>query len=319
MIRTNGLTKRYGTVAAVTGMNLEVRAGEIYGFLGPNGAGKTTTISMLLGTVLPSSGGMELFGEPYTSRRLDLRSRIGVVPEHHPLGAWRWMTARDYLGFFAELYAVRNEAARIEALLERVELAHAARRKISAFSRGMLQKLSFARALLHDPELLLLDEPISGLDPLGIKQVRDLILEQHRAGKTVLISSHQLSEMERLCTRVGIISRGELVAQGTLASLFASLREEVEIHVELESVGKDLVRKAGELPFVRSVASEGSLLILRVAKDRDYRKDVGAFLLRRGTPPLGMRERTPSLEEAFVTITQETVESLASLGTGGTP
>ena len=311
MIRTRELTKRYGRLTAVDGVSLEVHPGEIYGFLGPNGAGKTSTINMLLGTIRPTAGSMRLFGEEYDSRRLDLRARIGVVPEHHPMGAWRWMTARDHLRFFADLYDVREAGSRIDRLLDRVELARDGDRRVTAFSRGMLQKLSFARALLHDPELLLLDEPISGLDPIGIKQVRDLILEQHRAGRTVLISSHQLSEMERICSRVGILSGGRLVAQGSLASLFASLRGEAEIQVELERVGPELLRKAAALAFVRSVSSEGATLIVRVPKDRDYRKDIGSFLVSCDQVPLGMKERTPTLEEAFVTITQENVAALA--------
>lgn len=314
MIRTHALAKRYGNTTAVDGIDLEVRPGEIYGFLGPNGAGKTSTINMLLGTVRPTAGEVTLFGEEYDFRRLDLRVRIGVVPEHHPMGAWRWMTALDYLQFFAELYTVRRADERIAELLDRVELGHVGGRRVSALSRGMLQKLSFARALLHDPQLLLLDEPISGLDPIGIKQVRDLILDQHRSGKTVLISSHQLSEMERICSRVGIISRGRLLAQGAMAPLLASLGAEAEIHVELERVNPELLRLAAELDFVRSVSSDGTTLIIRVPKDRDYRKDIGAFLLRCNQIPLAMKELTPTLEEAFVTITQENVAVLAGGG-----
>lgn len=319
MIRTSDLTKRYGGTAAVDGVCLEVRPGEIYGFLGPNGAGKTTTISMLLGTVRPTSGAMRLFGEEYTFDRLDLRRRIGVVPERHPAGAWRWMTAREYLRHFAALFEVPRAGERIEALLDRVDLAGAADRRIAAFSRGMLQKLSFARALLHEPEILFLDEPISGLDPIGVKQVRDLIVEQNRAGRTVLISSHQLSEMERICHRVGILSAGRLIAQGTMPSLLASLAAEAEILVELERVGPELLRGAAGLGFARSVSSEGSTLIIRVGRERDYRRDVGEFLKRADQVVLGMRERVPSLEEAFVTITRENVALLArgSAGDGG--
>jgi ABC-type multidrug transport system ATPase subunit len=311
MIRTRDLVKRYGGVTAVDGISLEVRAGEIYGFLGPNGAGKTSTISMLLGTIRPTSGSMRLFGEEYSFRRLDLRRRIGVVPEKHPMGAWRWMTAREYLLFFASMFEVPRAGERIAALLERVDLSRAANRRIAAFSRGMLQKLSFARALLHEPEVLFLDEPISGLDPLGVKQVRDLILEQNREGRTVLISSHQLSEMERLCHRVGILSSGRLIAQGTMPSLLASLAAEAEIRVELERIDPELLRMASGLGFARSVSSEGSTLIIRVGRERDYRRDVGEFLQRAGRVILGMKERVPSLEEAFVTITRDNVSALA--------
>jgi len=312
MIRTRGLVKRYGRLTAVDGVSLEVLPGEIYGFLGPNGAGKTSTIRMLLGTTRPTAGSMTLFGEAYDHRSLELRRRIGVVPERHPAGAWRWMTAREYLRFFAALFEVPRAEERIGALLERMELSRAADRRVAAFSKGMLQKLSFARALLHGPDLLILDEPISGLDPIGLKQVRDLIVEQNRDGRTVLISSHQLSEMERICHRVGILSSGRLIAQGTMPSLIASLEEDAEILVELERIGPELLRQARGLPFTRSVSVEGTTLVLHVGRERDYRRDVGEFLQGTGQVVLGMRERIPSLEEAFVTITGDNVARLAA-------
>jgi len=212
MIRTEGLVKRFGSFAAVDGIDLNIPKGEIYGFLGPNGAGKTSTILMLLGVTRPTAGDIWLFGEKYSPRRLELRKRIGVVPEKHPRGVWPWMTAGEYLSFFADLFEVPRAAERIDALLVKVELARFRSRRIRDFSRGMLQKLSIIRALLHDPDILFLDEPISGLDPIGIKQVRDLILSENREGRTVFISSHQLSEMEKICHRVAIIFRGRLVA-----------------------------------------------------------------------------------------------------------
>ena len=199
MIRTEQLTKRYGSFTAVAGIDLNIPAGEIYGFLGPNGAGKTSTIMMLLGVVKPTAGEIRLFGEPYSPARLDLRRRIGVVPEKHPAGMWSWMTAGEYLQMFAELFRVPQADRRIDHLLERVGLAQVKRKKFAQFSRGMLQKLSIVRALLHDPDILFLDEPISGLDPFGVKQIRDLILEESREGRTIFVSSHLLSEMEKVC------------------------------------------------------------------------------------------------------------------------
>jgi ABC-type multidrug transport system ATPase subunit len=175
MIHTTGLTKRYGTFTAVNGITLHIPRGHVYGFLGPNGAGKTSTIMMLLGQSRPTAGTIRLFGEPFSPRCLDLRARIGVVAEKHPVGVWPWMTAREYLSLFADLFQVRGAHARIDALLKKVDLERFRSRRIREFSRGMMQKLSIIRALLHDPDLLLLDEPISGLDPVGIKQVRDLL------------------------------------------------------------------------------------------------------------------------------------------------
>lgn len=311
MVRTRGLVKRYGRLVAVDGIDLDVRAGEIYGFLGPNGAGKTSTLMMLLGIARPTAGEILLFGERYTPERLQLRRRIGVVPEKHPRGVWPWMTAREYLELFADLFAIDGAHRRIETLLERVALAEFRDKRIREYSRGMLQKLSFVRALLPDPDLLLLDEPISGLDPLGIKQVRDLIQAERREGRAILISSHQLSEMERLCDRVGIIAHGRLLAEDAMATLLARLSPEREIRVELESIPEGLAQGLRRLPFVSGTEEMGTTLVVRVSREGDFRREVAQHLIGVGLVPLAISERAPSLEEAFVTITGDTAERLA--------
>ena len=311
MIRTRGLVKKYGGFTAVDGIDLSIQPGEIYGFLGPNGAGKTTTILMLLGIMRPSAGEISLFGETFTAERLDLRRRIGVVPEKHPR-AWQWMTAVEYLGMFADLFRVPRAAARIHALLEKVDLLGVRNRRIGTFSHGMLQKLSITRALLHDPDILFLDEPISGLDPLGIKQTRDLLVSENRAGRAIFISSHQLSEMERLCHRVAIISRGKLLAEDTMSGLLSHMGSGPEIHVELDSVPPDLADTLGSLTPVRGVRLLPNGVAVRVTPEGDHRRTVSAFLVQRGLIPLRIEVVTPTLEEAFITITQETVAGLAS-------
>ena len=314
MIQTRKLVKSYGDFTAVREVDLNIGAGEIYGFLGPNGAGKTSTIMMLLGVTRPTSGEIFLFGERATPGRLDLRTRIGVVPEKHPRGVWPWMTAEDYLSFFAELFRIPAARERIRTLLEKVDLARVARKRVREFSRGMLQKLSITRALLPDPDLLLLDEPISGLDPIGIKQVRDLIVSENREGRTIFISSHQLSEMERLCHRVGIISHGRLVAEDPMPALLARITKDREIHVELESVPRGLAERLASLPFVHGCGVDGNTLAVKVPKEGDFRKAVSEFLIGQHLVPLRIQERTVSLEEAFLTITQENVERLAGEG-----
>jgi ABC-type multidrug transport system ATPase subunit len=314
MIRTQNLVKRYGSFTAVDGINLNIPGGEIYGFLGPNGAGKTTTIMMLLGISRPTAGEIWLFGEPYSPQRLDLRKRIGVVPEKHPRGVWPWMTALEYLQLFADLFEVPNAAARIDALLEKVDLARVRSKRVREFSRGMLQKLSIIRALLHDPDILFLDEPISGLDPIGIKQVRDLILSENREGRTIFISSHQLSEMEKICHRVAMLFRGKLMVEDTMASLLSRMTVDREIHVELESVPEGLPERLRKLPFVRDAVAQGETLIVKLAKQGDYRKALSEQLIAQGLVPLRIAEKTPSLEEAFITITQENIDSLARGG-----
>lgn len=315
MILTEGLAKRYGAVAAVAGIDLHVRRGEIYGFLGPNGAGKTSTILMLLGAVEPTAGGIRLFGERYVRGRMDLRRRLGVVPEKHPRGVWPWMTAAEYLRLFADLFGVPRAAERIDFLLAKVDLAGVRGRKVRELSHGMLQKLSFVRAMLHDPDLLLLDEPTSGLDPIGIKQVRDLIVSENREGRTILISSHQLSEMERICDRVGIICRGRLLVEDTMGNLLARVAGGRVIHVELDAVPPGTAEAVRALPFVRAVEARDRTLLVTVGGEEEARRLLSEALIGRGLVPLGIAEKLPTLEEAFVTITQENVGRLAREGT----
>ena len=314
MIQTKNLTKRYGKFTAVDGVNLNIPAGEIYGFLGPNGAGKTSTIMMLLGIVKPTAGEIHLFDEPYSPKRLDLRRRIGVVPEKHPTGMWTWMTAGEYLQMFAELFGLQDSGKRIDHLLERVGLAEVKNKKFSEFSRGMLQKLSIVRALLHDPDILFLDEPISGLDPFGVKQIRDLILEENREGRTIFISSHILSEMEKVCHRVAIIFGGKLMAEDAMKSMLTTLAKDREIHVDLEELPADLTAKVKTLDFVQDAAGGEKTLIVKVPKTGDYRKALSKYLIDQNLVPLSIQEKSLSLEEAFVTITKENINLFAGIG-----
>lgn len=314
MIRTKGLVKRYGSFTAVDGINLSIPRGEIYGFLGPNGAGKTSTIMMLLGITRPTEGEIWLFDERYSPQRLDLRRRIGVVPEKHPRGVWPWMTAREYLTLFADLFEVPAAAERIDTLLEKVDLTRSRSKRIREFSRGMLQKLSIIRALLHDPDILFLDEPISGLDPIGIKQVRDLILSENREGRTIFISSHQLSEMEKICHRVAMLFRGKLMVEDTMANLLSRMTVDREIHVELGTIPEGLVEKLRGLPFVRDAVAQGETLVVKLAKQGDFRRALSEQLIRMDLVPLRIAEKIPSLEEAFITITQENIDALARGG-----
>jgi len=318
MIRTRGLVKKYGTFTAVDNLDLNIPAGEIYGFLGPNGAGKTSTILMILGIVRPTAGEVFLFEKKYTPDRLDMRNRIGVVPEKHPQGVWSWMTAFEYLQMFADLFGLKkvykDTKARIEYLLQQVDLHSVRNKKIAEFSRGMLQKLSIIRALLHDPDILFLDEPISGLDPLGIKQIRDLILAENREGRTIFISSHMLSEMEKLCHRVAIIYKGRLLAEDNMSSLLAKLIKDREILIDLESPPPDLADSIKELPFVLDTTTRDNTLVIKVAKKGDYRKDLSAYLIKKDLVPLRIEEKALSLEEAFVTITNENIDMFTEIG-----
>ena len=209
VIRTENLGKTYkGGTEALKGLDLEVRAGEVYGFIGPNGAGKSTTIQLLLNFIQPDKGSALLFGEPVSGT--GHRSRIGYLPESVNLHTY--YTGRRLLEFYAGLSGVasRDRAGRAGEMLDLVSLKDAADRKISKYSKGMVQRLGLAQALMNDPELLILDEPTSNLDPVGRRDFRDIVLKLKEQGKTVFISSHILSEVGSVCDRVAILHQGEL-------------------------------------------------------------------------------------------------------------
>jgi ABC-type multidrug transport system ATPase subunit len=221
-IRTVGLTKRYGSVTAVAGIDLDVQPGDIYGFLGPNGSGKTTTVRMLLGLVLPTSGTVEVLGAPIPKQARSVLPRVGALVEapaaYGHLGARANLSLLDAAGPGGSR---RTRKTRIDDALEQVGLAGVGRRPVKAYSLGMRQRLGLAAALLRQPELLILDEPTNGLDPRGIQEIRALLLGLNGTGTTVFLSSHLLAEVEHLCRRVGVVDRGRLVLQDTLASLRA--------------------------------------------------------------------------------------------------
>lgn len=311
MIRTENLTKEYDGFKAVDNLNLDVKEGEVYGFLGPNGAGKTTTILMLLGILRPTRGRIYLFEEDLTKNFLSLKSRIGVVSEKQYL--YKEMAAGEYLDFFADLYGVKDKKKKIDQLLKSVGLLKVKNRKLGAFSRGMQQKLGFARALLHDPELLLLDEPVSGLDPTGIKQIRDLIEKENKKGRTIFISSHLLSEVERLCREVAIINEGKLLAEDSMENLRRKLSKAVELEVELSQAKEEIIKALSSFDFIQAIKQQENLLTLRVKSDQDYRAQISETISRQGGIVLGIKVKKMSLEEAFITITEKNISLLAPL------
>lgn len=311
MIRTENLTKEYDGFKAVDNLNLDVKEGEIYGFLGPNGAGKTTTILMLLGILRPTRGRIYLLEEELTKNFLSLKGRIGVVSEKQYL--YKEMAAGEYLDFFADLYGVKDKKKKIDQLLKSVSLLEVKNRKLGAFSRGMQQKLGFARALLHDPELLLLDEPVSGLDPTGIKQVRNLIEKENKKGRTIFISSHLLSEVEKLCREVAIINEGKLLAEDTMENLRRKLSKTVELEIELSQAKEEIMKALSSFDFIQAIKQRENLLTLRVKSDQDYRAPISETISRQGGIVLGIKVKEMSLEEAFITITQKNISLLAPL------
>lgn len=308
MIETKGLTKEYDGKPVVNDLNIHVREGEIYGFLGPNGAGKSTTIFMILGLIPPTKGEVRLFGKTLAEDYFGIKQKIGVVAEfQHFYGE---MTGYEYMSFFADLYRVKNKDAKIKELLERVDLYQFRNLQLRAYSKGMQQKMAVARALVHDPEILILDEPVSSLDPYGIKQVRDIILEENKRGRTFFISSHLLSEIEKTCNRIGIINHGVLVAEDTMDGVREKLSQGMEVEIELESVPEGITDALRTLPFVDSVDSRDHIVKLHTSGKEDHRGEISKFLTERGCVVLSMKRNQMSLEEAFVTITEKNISLL---------
>ena len=306
VIRTEQLTRRYGKLTAVQDLNMCVEPGEIYGFLGPNGAGKTTSLLMVLGIIPPTAGDIYVWGRRLRDDPLTLKRRIGVVGEQDHFHDH--LTAEEYLRFFAEIYGVARPQARIGALLDRLGLTGFRSLRACEYSLGMKKKLSLARALLHDPDLLVLDEPASGLDPHGIVEVRALLEERNRGGMTIVVSSHLLSEVERTAHRVGILHRGRLIRQDTIAGLRTMLRPGTEVEIQLQQSLPGVEAALASLPFVRHVISARDRLSVILDGDADGRAALSRMIATRGGLIVDMRTREPSLEEAFLTLTERDVE-----------
>jgi len=309
MIETRNLTRRFGRFKAVDDLSLRLEPGEIYALLGPNGAGKTTTISMILGTLTPTSGEVLIFGKRMAEDPFAIKRRIGVVAENQAF--YPRMTAWEYLMFFAELYQAEFGAERAEHLLKQVELWDWRQGLIGQFSAGMRRKLGFVRGLLHSPEVLILDEPVANLDPYGILQVRAILQEERALGRAILISSHILSEVEQTVDRVGIISKGRLIIEDNMKNLRQLVGGQRRIEVELVELPAGLVARLEHLPFVTEVLADRTNLTVFTLEDRDYRSDLGRVLSEQGAIVQGMRAHEASLEEAFVTITEQHIRQWA--------
>ncbi|ELZ88987.1 ABC transporter ATP-binding protein [Haloferax elongans ATCC BAA-1513] len=217
VIETNGLTKQYGDVRAVDSLDLAIEAGDVYGFLGPNGAGKSTTIGLLLDYLRPTAGTVRVFGTDPQRDPVEIHNRTGVLPDR--FGLYEGRSARQHVSFVTETKRVDDDP---EALLDRVGLADAIDDDAGEFSKGMEQRLALAMALVGDPDLLVLDEPFTGLDPHGVRRVREIVHEENERGATVFFSSHVLGQVELVCDRVGVLHQGRLVADGTVDELRAA-------------------------------------------------------------------------------------------------
>jgi ABC-2 type transport system ATP-binding protein len=298
------LYKRFGRVIAVDDLSFAVAPGEVFGFLGRNGAGKTTTIKVALDLVTPTWGEARLFG--YYWRRPELRRRVGYLPEF-PV-RYPYMRPRQYLRFAARLFGMTpaEAARRADELIAQVGLEDAANRRMRGFSKGMLQRVGLAQALINDPDLLLLDEPTAGLDPLGHQLVKELVRDYAARGKAVVVSSHILAEIEAQCSRVAIIERGRLVAEGKLAEL---LRPTNVVEVELEGPTAAAREVFGKIST--AVEADGNRFVLTLLPGKEA-SDVSKAAAAAACVVTALTTRRQSLEELFVSVVKGSGEEEAA-------
>ncbi|MDX6300447.1 MAG: type transport system ATP-binding protein [Nocardioidaceae bacterium] len=299
-VATSGLTKKFGAQVAVDGLDLLVPTGSVYGFLGPNGSGKTTTIRMLLGLVTPTAGTVELLGRAMPQHSGTVLSRVGALvegPAFHP-----YLSGRDNLlrlDAADRTTDARTSRRRVDEALERVGLLAAATKRFRAYSLGMRQRLAISGALLRDRDLLVLDEPTNGLDPQGTREVRSLVASLAQEGTTVLISSHLLSEVEQMCSHLGVMHLGRLVAQGTSGEVRAVTEPEATVETDTPEVAARIMQELG-LSDIRTGPRSASGRLDGIAPEK-----VVAACVHAGVAVVGFTSGAPSLEDVFVALTGE--------------
>jgi len=303
-IETTELTKYYGRTKAVENLNLEIEEGVSFGFLGPNGAGKTTTIKMLAGVLRPTRGRVKIFGYDVWREARQAKSHIGYLPEAS--GFYDSLTAFENLDFLGALSGMprKERRERIFELLEFLGLSDKAEAKVGSFSHGMKQKLALAQALLHRPKLLILDEPTSGLDPAAQYEIRNLIRKLREEGYTIFLSSHLLFEVEEMCTEVGIIDKGKLIAKDSIENLRGKIgRAGTIVEIELEEIEDRMIETAKRASGLEDLEIEERRMRARFS-EAPATSELVRLLVEAGAKIRKVEEHIPSLEEIFLKLTR---------------
>ncbi|PSQ04576.1 ABC transporter ATP-binding protein [Halobacteriales archaeon QS_6_71_20] len=293
-IELEGVTKRYGDVTAVRDLDLTVEEGEVFGFLGPNGAGKSTTINMLLDFVRPTSGTVRVLSRDAQAESVEVRRNTGVLPEGYDV--YERLTGRQHVEFAMRSKELDGDP---DAMLERVGIADAAERRAGDYSKGMRQRLVLGMGLVGDPDLLILDEPSSGLDPAGAKEMREIVRSEAERGATVFFSSHVLGQVEAVCDRVGIMREGELVAEDSIAGLREAVGGEAQLVVTVDAAGEDDLSGVRALDGVSSAHTDGGTVT--VSCDSDAKTEVIGALEDAGVTVKDFSTEEASLEDLFLT------------------
>ena len=301
MIKVSGLTKDYGARRAIHNLNFDAQQGEIVGFLGPNGAGKTTTLRILTGYMPPTDGEAIVAGYDVVEESLEVRKRVGYLPETVPL--YTDMVVFDYLKFMGDLRKIPNVGARVDEVLDMVGLTDRANGYIGNLSKGMRQRVGLAQALMHRPEVLILDEPTIGLDPGQVVEVRELIREIGK-DRTVLLSTHLLNEAQNICDRVLIINKGKIVAEDTTENLQARLIGAERVILRVRGESDDLAATIKKVKGVQGVETKSDGTVeFEFASGKDVRPEVAKQVINAGYDLLELRPLGMSLEEIFLELT----------------
>ena len=304
MVHVDNLTKRYKNTLAVDRLTMEIPAGEIYGFVGANGVCKITTMRIIAGLMAPTSGKVYIDSMDVSRQPLQVKKHLGYMPDF--FGVYDDLKVSEYMSFYAGLQGIQRSKAAglIDSLLELVRLSHKKDAYVDTLSRGMKQRLCLARSLIHDPKFLILDEPASGLDPRARVEMKEILKELRSLGKTVLISSHILPELSELCTSIGIIDSGKLIASGSVSEIVEKLSRSGKVKIKVAGQEEEAVKVLMEIPGIGSISSVSDLIEVDVTGGSDACVEILRILVGKGIPVVSFQPVEGSLESVFMHLTE---------------
>lgn len=305
MLVIKNLEKSYGNFKALNGLNLEIEKGEIFGFIGPNGAGKSTTMKIVSGLLSPDSGEVYVDGIDAIKNNKELKDKIGYMPDF--FGVYDNLRAIEYLEFYASIYGIIGEEARKLSmdLLELVNLQDKWDANVDGLSRGMKQRLCLARCLVHNPELLILDEPASGMDPRARFEMKGILKNLKEMGKTIIVSSHILSELGEICTRIGIIKNGSIVCEGTVEEVMLRASGTAPINITVMEDPEKAIEVLKQIPDVKEISLDGNKVTASVAGGEKEAKEILKALVTQDVSVIGFAKAVGNLEDVFIQITED--------------
>jgi ABC-2 type transport system ATP-binding protein len=300
VLNVSNLTKFYGDFKALDSVSFSVDKGWVYGYLGPNGAGKTTTIRILLGLLKPNQGKVQIANRDPQNDPINALRLVGYAPELPTLQTF--FTGEQLLDFMGKMFglSMQNRQEKTKQLLNLVGLANWGNKKIGTYSKGMVQRLSVALALINDPLVMIMDEPTIGMDPEATAQFRNLFTNLSKEGKTIFISSHLLDEVQRICTHVGMINKGKIVFSGPIEQVLDTFTQQWVIEAELQNVTEDMISSLKKLDFVEDVKVEGNKLMIQLKEKKDFRGEVSSEIFKQKGVLLSLNLQKITLEDAYL-------------------